>query len=518
MLTRTPTLKESGLYPVWAGANDIIHAITTRTAALANPATQAAAIQEVRADSTAAANATVALVDRLHAAGAGTVMVSNLPDIGATPAGAAAGPGRALMSGASTQFNTVLNTQLAKHKGELVMLDVNSLFNEAIADPARYGLTNVTDQACTSRGVFGGAVDAGMCTRDTLVEPNANATYLFADQLHPTGAGHRYLADYAMSVLQAPGRMGMLAEAPLAGQRIVERAVAQRLFERGATRGAKSYAQYEYANDNQRGSNIAWAPGMRNGINALSLGVDYSATGQWLLGANLSHARHDASLGATAGSFNLNQTTVSAYTQYRMGDLAASVTGSAGILDYGRTSRNVTIGPARFKQRGSTQGTMAALTGALRYDAVLGGLTLSPTASLSAQRIHVSGFEERSGGTRTSSSMYYHAQSRYALISSIGLQASAAIEGNGYTLKPFAAFAWEHDGRADTRRRVRANVAGMSGSFSQLTFAPTRSATVASAGLAFSLGRSTEGRVAYHGRYATRHTSHGAQIGLAHRF
>ncbi|MBJ7264651.1 MAG: autotransporter domain-containing protein [Burkholderiaceae bacterium] len=518
LLTRTPTLKENGLYPVWAGANDIIHAITTRMTTLANPATQAGAIQEVLGDTTAAANATVALVDRLHAAGAGTVMVMNLPDIGATPAGAAAGPGRALMSGASTQFNTLLNTQLANHKGELVMLNVHDLFREVIADPARYGLTNVTDVACTSKGLFGGDVDSGLCTRDTLVEPDANATYLFADQLHPTGVGHRYLTDYTMSVLQAPGRMGMLAEAPLAGQRIVERTVAQRLFDRGTARGAKSYAQYEYANDSQRGGNAAWAPGMRNGIHALSLGVDYSATGQWLLGANLNHARHDATLGGASGSFNLNQTTVSAYTQYRMGDLAASLTGSAGILDYGRTSRNVNIGPASFKQRGSTQGTMAALTGALRYDAVLGGLTLSPTASVSAQRVHVSGFEERSGGARTSSSMYYRAQSRYALISSIGLQASAAIEGNGYTLKPFAGVAWEHDGRADNRRRVHANVAGMSGSFSQLTYAPTKSATVASAGLAFSLGRSTEGRVAYYGRYAKLHTSHGAQIGLTHRF
>ncbi len=161
---------------------------------------------------------------------------------------------------------------------------------------------------------------------------------------------------------------------------------------------------------------------------------------------------------------------------------------------------------------------MSALTGALRYSAVLGGLTISPFASLSAQRIHVSGFSERSGGSHTSSSMYFHAQSRHALISSFGLNALAVVEGNGYTLKPFVGLAWEHDGRADKTRRVRANVVGMAGSFSQLTYAPTKSATVASAGLGFSLGRSAEGRIAYQGRYGKQTRSYGGQLALTHRF
>jgi outer membrane lipase/esterase len=114
--------------------------------------------------------------------------------------------------------------------------------------------------------------------------------------------------------------------------------------------------------------------------------------------------------------------------------------------------------------------------------------------------------------------MYFHAQSRHALISSFGLNALAVVEGNGYTLKPFVGLAWEHDGRADKTRRVRANVVGMAGSFSQLTYAPTKSATVASAGLGFSLGRSAEGRIAYQGRYGKQTRSYGGQLALTHRF
>jgi outer membrane lipase/esterase len=140
LLVRSPKLASDGLYAVWAGANDILNSVQIQGPALADPVRQMTAVQQVLADTSGAARATVGLIDKMHDAGAGTVMVLNLPDIGATPQGRAAGPAQALLSGATTQFNTLLNTQLATRTRDIAMLDVHSLFNEVMAAPEQYGL------------------------------------------------------------------------------------------------------------------------------------------------------------------------------------------------------------------------------------------------------------------------------------------------------------------------------------------------------------------------------------------
>lgn len=63
----------NALYTVWGGANDIF-------AALASPTTAQAAITQAATD-------LVGEVARLRAAGAQTILVPTLPDIGVTPFG-----------------------------------------------------------------------------------------------------------------------------------------------------------------------------------------------------------------------------------------------------------------------------------------------------------------------------------------------------------------------------------------------------------------------------------------------
>src|SRR5207244_4965843 len=137
----------------------------------------------------------VGLIGKLQGAGAGTVLVMNLPDIGHTPLAGmmpAVGP---LWTTAASAFNLTLNAGLTQLGGNVAALNVFGLFNEVIANPALYGFKNVTTAACT-------VASSSLCTSATLVEPNANQTYLFADGIHPTGAGHAIIAQSAASVLQ----------------------------------------------------------------------------------------------------------------------------------------------------------------------------------------------------------------------------------------------------------------------------------------------------------------------------
>ena len=73
-------------------------------------------------------------------------------------------------------------------------LDVASLFNDAIANPAAFGLTNVTQSAAPG-------LQPGPSSYNTnQIAPNANQ-YLFWDDLHPTTTVHAHLAAAALDLL-----------------------------------------------------------------------------------------------------------------------------------------------------------------------------------------------------------------------------------------------------------------------------------------------------------------------------
>jgi len=76
-----------------------------------------------------------------------------------------------------------------------------------LADPSTYGFTNTTGTACTVSSLF--------CTPASYVNPTANQTYLFADGVHPTGAGQRLLAQVALATIKAPGQVSLAGELPL---------------------------------------------------------------------------------------------------------------------------------------------------------------------------------------------------------------------------------------------------------------------------------------------------------------
>ena len=173
---------------VWAGANDLF-----RHALFAPVANEEAGTVLVRA----AARDLVVEVRRMIAAGARNVLVLNQYDWGEVPA-FRAHPKRKTMSLWSRAFNEELAAGLQGQR--VVPVDTHRLFHSVTADPGKEGLKNAVAPACRVADLPRRSVM--FCTQETLIESGAHLTYLFADGVHPTTAGHRLIAREVLSAIK----------------------------------------------------------------------------------------------------------------------------------------------------------------------------------------------------------------------------------------------------------------------------------------------------------------------------
>lgn len=139
----------------------------------------------------------VTMVTRLYAIGARHVVVVNAPNIGLTPlvqaAGAAAVGGATQLSGGFAQnLAATLAAQRAGWPGlNLYQLDLFTLSNQITANPAGFGLTNVTQPCFSVAGT----------TVNVCAQPDS---YLYWDSFHPTRAANAQIAQRINALLPAP--------------------------------------------------------------------------------------------------------------------------------------------------------------------------------------------------------------------------------------------------------------------------------------------------------------------------
>jgi phospholipase/lecithinase/hemolysin len=167
----------NALYTLSIGSNDI-KTILTQDAG--NPA-------RAMADASSVIGNIATFIGDLAAGGARNFDVLNVPDLGLTPELRAQGGAVAAQASAfSAAFDAALQgtlAGLARSDGlDVNLIDSYALVDEAVADPARFGLTNVT-AACLPSGSL-----APCATPDQ---------YLFWDDIHPTETGQLALADLA---------------------------------------------------------------------------------------------------------------------------------------------------------------------------------------------------------------------------------------------------------------------------------------------------------------------------------
>lgn len=159
------------LYVLWAGANDYLQGVSSATIPVKN--------------------LTIA-INSLTDVGAKKILVGNLPDLGHLPA-TRTSTNSVNLSALTQAHNQGLRRSLKilsqQHSDlEIVVLDANALYRDAIANPAAFNFTNVTTP-CLSGS-------------NTCSNPDQ---FLFWDGIHPTAAAHRLIGKTAFSTIQEAG-------------------------------------------------------------------------------------------------------------------------------------------------------------------------------------------------------------------------------------------------------------------------------------------------------------------------
>jgi phospholipase/lecithinase/hemolysin len=167
---------------VWAGANDVLRAGTLPAAA---PTVETAATTLAQ------------LVGQIVQNGGVHVVVVNVPNIGLSPKGLAQSDGGANLTQLSQLFNSTLNSALQSDglQGDVIEIDAYTWTNQIVANFQANGFTvSNTGQACNPNTTPDDT--SLLCSPATYVSPNADQTYLFADDLHPTTHMHALFAQY----------------------------------------------------------------------------------------------------------------------------------------------------------------------------------------------------------------------------------------------------------------------------------------------------------------------------------
>lgn len=367
------TFGANDLVSVWGGANNIFQGVLP-AAGSPNPA---AAMNTI---ALGAATDLTTTVGTIAGAGAGTVLVMNLPRLSATPA-FLGGPAAPLVDlGAGTFNRALLQGMQAVAAGapntNIIYMDVFKATDAFAAAPSRFGVTNAT-QPC-----FDGVT---VCANPE--------DFFYYDSVHPTSTGHALLADLAEDYLYygdlgAP--TGVQGEVALRHRQDALEMATGHLGARGGWASGTniSVAAYgEAATSDARGA-VAEAESEGYG---LRMALETGPSENLRLGFGAGSTVSEVDVGAL--SFEAESFGVDAWAGWRSGSVFVVASGGWSRDNFDGIERITSIAP--IVHTANTQGDSlgARLQAGMWFD--MGGIALSPRAAVTWTSSEVDGYVER---------------------------------------------------------------------------------------------------------------------------
>jgi outer membrane lipase/esterase len=460
----------NALYQLQGGANDILQLAAQLQGGQISQAQFQAAVGQAAIDlGTQAA--------RLQAAGARYIVVYTLPDLGLTPAailqGAAA---QAQFTAVGNLFNSTLNSTLQAAGAQVIQVNQAALLREISANPSAFGFTNVTLPGCTTPSSL-------TCTQSTLRDPNGNLTWAFADTIHPTTGLALIGAEQAAAMIEAPGQIGALGEAPVNVEQAIFRTIDSRMIgavgSRPVSNKYDAWVSYDYSKRDLSGSFLSGD----DKLNTIAVGADMKVTQNLLVGVAFDYTEDKGDFGGGSGGYKLRETAMTAYAGYEINRFWVAGTLGAGNLDYKDIHRNIQLGALTRQETGDTTGSHIMYSALGGYWFTYTSLLHGPYARVAWQDITVHGYSEQ--GT-DSTALAFGEQKRKSLITSLGWQ----VTGQVGAVRPYARVTWEHESKDDDRT-VSATPIGLNTTYAMPVIKPDNSYANFVLGLASDFGKVT---------------------------
>jgi outer membrane lipase/esterase len=427
------------------------------------------------------------IVNSVAGAGAGTVLVSNLPNLALTPqfnqgAGLPAAP---LADFAGTQFNGALlagltTTAAARPGTNIILLDLYKIGPVLVANPGWFGLSNVRDA----------------CFNGVTVCANPDS-YLYWDSVHPTAAGHRLLAALAEDYLYY-GDIG--------AQSTVQ-----------AETGFRQREDLLDLSSEGLSGRAAWQPGTRLAFGAIVDSVETDARGSVAAAdakgyggrVALDHTLSpDARFGfagvyriteVEAGrmAFDVTSYAVDIYAGWRSGGRFLNAVAGGSIDRYDDIIRATSLAPVIHTASTDGGSVGARVQAGLWFD--MGGIGLSPRVALNYVSANVNGYVEQGPAAQ----YVYADRTIEAASGEVSLRAEGGGEGLNFWVEGGYRDFFGDSGDA-VRTRISANPAQV---LAREIDNPFGGSLLASAGVDARLGP-VKMTVGYRGRFGDDASSH----------
>ncbi len=427
------------------------------------------------------------IVNSVAGAGAGTILVGNLPNLAITPQFnqgpfAAAAP---LADFAGTTFNNALRaglmtTAAAQPGSNIILMDLYKIGPALVANAGAFGLTNVRD----------------VCFNGITVCANPDG-YLYWDSVHPTAAGHRLLAALANDYLYY-GDIG--------AQSTVQ-----------AETGFRQREDLLDLSSDGLSGRADWEAGTHLTFGAIADSVETDARGSvaaaeakgWGGRVGLDHVMspsmrfgvagtfRTAEVEAGAMAFDVETYAFDAYVGWRSGGRFINATAGGSIDQYDDITRITSLAP--IIHTGKTDGGSigARVQGGVWFD--MGGIGLSPRVAVNYVSTDVNGYVEQGPGAQYA----YEDRKVQAASGEISLRAEGGGAGMGFFIE-----GGYRDSFGDSSDAVRTGIAANPAQvLAREIEDPFGGSLIASAGVEADLGP-VKMTLGYRGRFGDNADSH----------
>jgi outer membrane lipase/esterase len=397
-------------------------------------------------------------IQALAAAGAKTIVVPNVPDLGITPSYRGT-PLQDVASAASAQHAAALNAQLGGLARQLnvniVVVDFATGVRHVLANPGLFGFTNVTDACVTSTSSLPSYVTPGT----PCANPNQ---HLFWDVVHPTEAGHQILAQYVADTLLAPQTIAAQAAFALTTGDGFLRRMQGAILWNGGVDHAPIFASADMSG---RPAVVPGGPKVFFNIQRAfgdlnpgspSLGFDYGVT--QISGGVVFQPWNNVSFGLIGGidngKANLDQSRGSiGFDSYRIGamggyDNGALFAGTGVAISYDDYSLNRQTFVPQLQASADTGGNTVNAFGAVGYRFNFGSITAGPLFALRYTGIRINEYAEQGA---PGLDMIVQSQRADQLIGSAGIAAASRFTVGTVNVVPFLNAALENNLLSDDR-------------------------------------------------------------------